>query len=154
MCCCCFCISVSTQSQDIDADKDLSDESVSSSEETSDNHGRISDLPSESDVDIRGITTDATVIPTTSDTTKCTSQCCLNYNEAFQPVNKIVLSTLSSKGRKFLPQWYKEFPWLNVCTSRQVVFCLYCCFANHHNLNQFSQREEKAFTETGFHNWK
>jgi len=84
-------ISVSSQSQDIDADTDLpeSDDSVSSSEETSGNHGRISDLPSESDVEERGITTHATVTTTTDDTTKCTSQCCLNYNEAFQPVNKL-----------------------------------------------------------------
>ena len=82
-------ISVSSQSQDIDADTDLpeSDDSVSSSEETSDNHGRISDLPRESEVG--GISTNATVTPTTDDTTKCTSQCCLNYNEAFQPVNKL-----------------------------------------------------------------
>jgi len=34
------------------------------------------------------------------------------------------------------------------------VVCLYSCFANHHNLNQFSRREKKAYTETGFHNWK
>jgi len=92
MCCCCFCISVSLQSLDIDADKDLSDrESISSSEETS---GNYSDLLSESDVEIRGITTDATVTPTTNDTTNCTSQYCVDYNEAFQPLNKIIVQTL------------------------------------------------------------
>ena len=132
--------------------KTLMHENVCSSEETSENHGRISDLHSESEV--TGISTIATVTPTANNTTKCTSQCCLNYNEAFQPVSKVVLNTLSSKSRNFLPRWYKEFPWLNICTSRQVVLCLYCCFANHHNLNQFSRREDKAFTEAGFRNWK
>jgi len=61
-----------------------------------------SDLPSESDVEeVCGISTDATVTPKTNDTNKCISQCCLNYNEAFQPVNIIALNTLCSKGRFF-----------------------------------------------------
>ena len=65
-----------------------------------------------------------------------------------------MLNSLSVKGRKFLPQWYKQFPWLNVCTTKRAVFCLYCCYCIHNNLNQFTQREEKAFTEVGFQNWK
>jgi len=77
-------------------------------------------------------------ITTTSDGTKCTSQCCSSYEKAFQPVDKAVLESLSSKGRKFLPQWYKQFPWLNVCTKIKAVFCLYCCYSCHHNLNQFT----------------
>ena len=42
----------------------------------------------------------------------CSSQCCVSYEKAFQPVDK-VLESFSSKGRKFLSQWYKQFPWLN-----------------------------------------
>ena len=89
-----------------------------------------------------------------SDAAQCIAQCCLNYEKAFQPLDKAVLNSLSSKGRKFLPQWYKQFPWLNVCTTKRAVFCLYCCYCCHHNLNQFTRREEKAFTEVGFQNWK
>ena len=104
---------MSSQSQDIDGDED---DNVCSSEETSENHGRIRDLHSESEV--TGISTIATVTPTANNITKCTSQCCLNYNEAFQPVSKVVLNTLSSKGRNFLPQWYKyNLTTLHACSK-------------------------------------
>ena len=91
---------------------------------------------------------------TASDITNCTAQYCVNYDKAFQPLDKTMLASLTSKGRKFLPQWYKQFPWLNICTTKRAVLCLYCCFSCHHNLNQFTRREEKAFTEVGFQNWK
>ena len=91
---------------------------------------------------------------TASDITNCTAQCCLKYEKAFQPLDKTMLASLASKGRKFLPQWYKQIPWLNICTTTKAVFCLYCCFPCHHNLNQFTRREEKAFTEGGFQNLK
>ena len=91
---------------------------------------------------------------TASDITKCSAQCCLNYEKASQPLDKTMLASLTSKGRKFLPQWYKQFPWLNICTTKRAVYCLYCCFSCHHNLNQFTRREEKVFTEVGFQNWK
>ena len=59
-----------------------------------------------------------------SDITNCTAQSCLNYEKAFQPLDKTTLASLTSKRRKFLPQWYKQFPWLHICTTKRAVFCL------------------------------
>ena len=36
----------------------------------------------------------------------CTALCCSNIDNAFQPINKRILSMLTIKKRKFQPQWY------------------------------------------------
>ena len=88
--------------------------------------------------------------------TNCTVQCCVSTDRAFQPVDKRTLLTFTNKDQKrnFQPQWYKQFPWVSVCTTSKKAYCLYCRHASQHNLITFSKMEEKAFTETGFQNWR
>ena len=50
--------------------------------------------------------------------------------------------------------WYKEYPWLLVCITKEKVFCYYCrCVDQNCTLN-FSNRGEDTFTNNGFNNWK
>ena len=84
----------------------------------------------------------------------CSGQCCSNEEIAFQPKDKPTLMTLAAKKRNFQPQWYKQYPWLSVCTTQKKVFCLYRRNATKHKLIAFSKTGDKAFTESGFGNWK
>lgn len=86
--------------------------------------------------------------------TTCTAHCCASVEKKFQPVDKATLDMIATEKRNFQPQWYKQFPWLTICLTYKKVFCLYCRYATHHHLLSFSKMGEKAFTETGFQNWK
>ena len=73
----------------------------------------------------------------------CIVQCCIHSDKPFQPVDKKTLLTLSIKKRNFQPQWYKQFPWISVCTTYKKVYCLYCRHATKHNLISFSKGEKR-----------
>ena len=45
----------------------------------------------------------------------CSSQCCANDEQSFQPEDKPSLQLLSAKNQKFQSSWYKWYPWLSVC---------------------------------------
>ena len=85
---------------------------------------------------------------------QCSAQCCSTADEAFQPTDKPTLSGLSSKQRNFQSKWYKDYPWLSVCATYKKVFCLYCRYGSNHGLLSFANCGEKAFTKSGFNNWK
>ena len=91
---------------------------------------------------------------TTPEDVGCSSQCCTSEEKAFQPNGNIILKTLSMKQRNFQSSWYKQFPWLSVCTSRKKVFCFYCRYAARHKLLTFSKSADNVFSENGFQNWK
>lgn len=57
----------------------------------------------------------------------------------------------NAKDRKFVYEWFKQFPWLDYDKSQNVVFC-FCCrnFQTAHLTNKTSD----AFTKTGFCNWR
>ena len=61
-----------------------------------------------------------------SEVVECSSLCCTSDEKAYQPNDKITLQLLSVKNRNFQQSWYKQFPWLNVCTYRKKAFCHYC----------------------------
>ena len=84
----------------------------------------------------------------------CTAQCCSSDEKGFHPIDKPTLHLIATEKRNFQSQWYKQFPWLTICTTYKKVFCLHCRYATKHNLLSFSKMGEKAFTETGFQNWK
>lgn len=86
--------------------------------------------------------------------TECIALCCVNSVQPFQPKHKQILLTLSYKKRNFQSQWYASFPWLTVCISQKKVFCQYCWYATQNGLITFSKMGEKAFTESGFQNWR
>ena len=52
-----------------------------------------------------------------SQETLCQSMCCSCEKEAFQPSNRDVLKVFSSNGRNFMPAWYKDYPWLTLCST-------------------------------------
>ena len=85
--------------------------------------------------------------------TTCSARCSSN-EKGFQPVDKPTLDMIATEKRNFQPQWYKQFPWLTMCLTYKKLFCLYCRYATQHHLLSFSKMGEKAFTETGFQNWK
>lgn len=77
-----------------------------------------------------------------------------SVEKRFQPVDKATLDMIATEKRNFQLQWYKQILWLTICLTHKKVFCLYCRYATHHHLLTFSKMGEKAFTETGFQNWK
>ena len=58
----------------------------------------------------------------------CTTVCCSEIQQAYQPREKVILSLFIKKGYKFLPAWYKKFPWITLCTTRKKS--LYKCMSN------------------------
>lgn len=87
----------------------------------------------------------------------CSAYCCSSDEKGFQPIDKHTLDIKNATEKKnFQPQWYKQFPWLTLCLTYKKVFRLYCRYAtqDYCYLFSFSKMGEKAFTETGFQNWK
>ncbi|XP_041464614.1 zinc finger MYM-type protein 1-like [Lytechinus variegatus] len=53
-----------------------------------------------------------------------------------------------SNGRKFRPEWYNAYPWMEFSASENKVYCYVCL---HFSVGECA---EKAFTTDGFHTWK
>ena len=52
--------------------------------------------------------------------------------------------------RSFCNNWYKDFPWLTMCTARNVVFCFYCkCCEEHGELTLSKNIEREMVTIIG-----
>ena len=49
----------------------------------------------------------------------CTTVCCSKIQQAYPPREKVILSLFLKKGRKFLPAWYKKFPWMTLQRRRR-----------------------------------
>ena len=91
---------------------------------------------------------------------KCDAECCSNVREPYQPEDERVLrGTRHQTGNKkeyraFNKKWYKQYPWLTLCTTRNSVFCYICRFSAETNQLALSKNTEPAFTKDGFSNWK
>ncbi|XP_034219023.1 zinc finger MYM-type protein 1-like [Prunus dulcis] len=59
-------------------------------------------------------------------------------------------SNISGINRRFIPQWFDEFDWLEYSVSKDAAFCLYCYLFK----SNFEQEGSEAFTGAGFKNWK
>ncbi|XP_034211299.1 zinc finger MYM-type protein 1-like [Prunus dulcis] len=59
-------------------------------------------------------------------------------------------SNISGLNRRFIPQWFDEFDWLEYSVSKDAAFCLYCNLFK----SNFEQVGSEAFTGAGFKNWK
>ena len=44
------------------------------------------------------------------DQSECFSTCCADKTKAYQPTNKIILSSMANNGRNFVDKWYKPYP--------------------------------------------
>ncbi|CAN6722683.1 unnamed protein product [Malus baccata var. baccata] len=60
------------------------------------------------------------------------------------------ITNMSGINRRFIPQWFDEFDWLEYSVSKDAAFCLYCYLFK----TNFEQVGSEAFTGDGFKNWK
>ena len=61
---------------------------------------------------------------------------------------------LKTYSRHIQPTWYKEFPWISVCSSTLKIYCSICREAKSKDLITFSRNYKAAFIENGFTNLK
>jgi len=91
---------------------------------------------------------------TVHSSTACELLCCHSLDKPYQPRDDKSLSCLTNCKRNFMAHWYKDYPWLSVCITKQKVFCYYCRYVDQHCTLNFSNRGEDTFTTNGFNNWK
>ncbi|KAM2452021.1 hypothetical protein ACFX1W_009400 [Malus domestica] len=64
--------------------------------------------------------------------------------------HNFLITNISGINRRFIPQWFDEFDWLEYSISKDVAFCLYCYLFK----TNFEQVGSEAFTRDGFKTWK
>lgn len=87
---------------------------------------------------------------------------CCTGNTPFQPRDKAILQqtkvTIKRKNktitRAVQGNWFDDFPWLTLCTTRKNVFCFFCRKAVKRKVLMLSKNAELAFSKNGFSNWK
>ena len=84
----------------------------------------------------------------------CSDICCSSGMKPFQPSDKALLRKLTRNGRNFFSCWFKEYPWLTMCISKNSVLCMYCKSAAKYGSLQFSHNSNPAFVKNGFSKWK
>ena len=88
----------------------------------------------------------------------CTHSCCHNMLEVSQPLEPLILKKTErlygSIKRAFTPTWYKSYPWIHLCTSNFKVYCFYCKYVVHNLQIHAGTKQDPAFTNVGFSNWK
>ena len=47
-------------------------------------------------------------------------------DEPMQPGSKKLFNFPKSHGRRFVPEWYKKYPWLEYSASEDKVYCFTC----------------------------
>ncbi|XP_050139269.1 uncharacterized protein LOC126615500 [Malus sylvestris] len=60
------------------------------------------------------------------------------------------ITDMSGINRRFIPQWFDEFDWLEYSISKDAAFCLYCYLFK----TNFAQVGSETFTGDGFKTWK
>ncbi|CAL8161457.1 unnamed protein product [Prunus armeniaca] len=60
------------------------------------------------------------------------------------------ITNMSGINRRFIPQWFDEFDWLEYSIFKDAAFCLYCYLFK----TNFEQVSSKAFTGDRFKKWK
>lgn len=89
--------------------------------------------------------------------TTCNAGCCEDLDVPNQPTDRALLDSTKqqignkSEHRCFNPQWYKEFPWIHLCSDHK--FLCYCLSA-YKGLLRPARYFETAFFVEGFQNWK
>ena len=90
----------------------------------------------------------------------CIGECChvLEQTKPHQPSNKSIINAtrqeVGKKARYFNPSWYKDFSWINFCTTRSKIFCFYCLQSYARGLLTMTKKYDGAFIVEGFSNWK
>ena len=97
---------------------------------------------------------ESTEIINAEPTAVCSDISCSSDMKPFQPSDKALLRKLTRNGRNFVSCWFKEYPWLTMCISKNSVLYMYCKSAAKHGLLQFSHNSYPAFVKNGFSKWK
>ena len=96
---------------------------------------------------------------------ECECQACSDPSIPHQPLNVSESRTThshESKGRregaktysrKIQQSWYKQYPWITVCSSKYRIFCASCLSTRKQGLLTFSKRQNNTFLDTGFKSW-
>ena len=92
----------------------------------------------------------------------CDSLCCTKDAPVNQPTDTHVLNNARKEynvnGRKVYRSvnktWYKSFPWVTLCTSRNKLFCHVCRAQSEKSTLTMSHNADKDFIQSGFQNWK
>ena len=66
-----------------------------------------------------------------------------------QPAIEFPVTMFGKVGRSFQERWYQQYPWLEYSKELDAAFCFPCRFFHPRPL-----RSDKAFTLTGFKDWK
>lgn len=103
-------------------------------------------------------------LPVESSDDSCQCPCCADPSTPhhfLDTSNSGVRYTHRNKGkglktysRHIQPTWYKEFPWISVCSSTLKIYCSICREAKSKDLITFSRNYKAAFIENGFTNLK
>ena len=89
----------------------------------------------------------------------CSAHCCdPQWDSPNQPTNSSFLAATrrvqgsgkSKQMRSVQTGWFKQYPWLSLCETRQRLFCFYCQCAERRKLVNFSTKGEDTFSTTGF----
>lgn len=92
------------------------------------------------------------------ESSSCPAVCCTATSTSpYQPIMKFP-STKRKQGkqsRSFSSRWFRDYPWLSFCITRNKAFCFYCQQAYNHDQCRSKVRcESSSFTSEGFNNWK
>lgn len=102
-------------------------------------------------------------LPVESSDDSCQCPCCADPSTPHHPLdtNSGVMYTHRDKGkglksysRHIQHTWYKEFPWISVCSSTLKIYCSICRDAKSKGLIIYSRNYKPAFVENGFQNLK
>ena len=91
----------------------------------------------------------------------CSAECCSKSRTTpYQPTEKkIIDSTRQCVGNKSETRlvnvdWFDDFKWLSLCTTRKKLFCYYCVQCLEKGTLTFTKKKERAFITEGYGNWK
>ena len=91
---------------------------------------------------------------------ECFAECCNGTGtEVVQITNASILKSTrklqGKKWRQFSPNWYKDYKWLVLCSTRLKAFCSYCQQSDKKGLlSENRMGGGDAFLSSGFDNWK
>ena len=70
-----------------------------------------------------------------------------------QPVDiQFPITYFSGKARSFNPEWFQQYSWLEYSVKKDAAYCYPCRLLN--TPSTCTSRPEKAFSTTGFRDWK
>ena len=115
----------------------------------SEEENTLSDIESNCESEVSSCNTSSLPV----DGNACSTVCCIDLSKVYQPTNKEALESLFNQ-RNFRHGWFKQYPWLTVCLTKNKVFCSPCRYIFLNKMLTFSKNFSPAFIEDGFNTWR